>query len=255
MSLPPLPDWQPTKTALHRAAQVISAVREAVVDPLPNHLHHSLTPTRDGATTRDLPRLGALTVNYRTGKLVHTHNGAVLATHTLHGATQAGLWAAVADTVNEMLPGVALPSPGDLTDETLTFDPAHGAAFATVHGWAFDVIARTRAHALGFQTPLVQWAHGFDLSTLIFAQGSVEEQDPHVNLGFSPGTPGHPAPYLYIYAYPEQAALREALPAGWAWQAGWNTPGGLLAYDKLGDATGDNLTALFWAGFGALAAS
>lgn len=254
MSLPPLPDWHPTKTTLHQAAQVISTVRVATIDALPNHLHHSLTPTPNGATTGNLPHLGEFNLDYRTGKLEHTHNGALISTHKLDGATQANLFAALSEEIHEMEYDVALPTPGDLSEEPLTFDRAHGAAFADLNAWAFDVIARTKAHALGCQTPLVLWSHGFDLSTLVFARGHNEEADPHMNLGFSPGTDAHPTPYLYIYAYPEQAALRDALPEGWAWQTDWSTPGGLLPYAGLGDATGNQLTALYRATVGPLSA-
>jgi len=255
MPLPALPNWQPTQTALHLAAQVISTVRVAALEPLPNHLHHSLTPTPNGVTTGELPHLGRFTVDYRAGTLRHTHNGTMISEHRLDGATQAGLFEALADEIHEMEYDLALPTPGDMATDALTFDAAHGAAFAEMKTWAFDVIARTKAHALGFQTPLVLWSHGFDLSTLVFVRGNDEESDPHMNLGFSPGTDAHPAPYLYIYAYPQQAALRDALPDGWAWQTDWSTPGGLLPYDKLGDETGDQLTALYRATAGPLAAS
>ena len=63
MSLPPLPNWQPTKTAFHMAAQVISTVRVAAIERLPHHLHHSLTPTPNGVTTGELPHLGRFTVD------------------------------------------------------------------------------------------------------------------------------------------------------------------------------------------------
>jgi hypothetical protein len=255
MPLPALPNWQPTRTALHMAAQVISAVRVAATERLPNHLHHSLTPTPDGVTTGEMPHLGAFTVDYRAGTVVHTHNGAAISAHKLAGATQAGLFAALSDEIHELEYDLALPSPGDMAEGVLQFDPAHGAAFADMGTWAFAVIANAKAHTLGFQTPLVLWSHGFDLSTLVFVRGSVEEADPHLNMGFSPGTADHPTPYLYIYAFPEQAALRDALPDGWTWETSWGTPGGLVPYDALGDATGDQLMALVRASVGPLAAS
>ena len=150
---------------------------------------------------------------------------------------------------------LALPSSSDMADDLLHVDPTHGAAFADMNAWAFGVIAAVKAQALGFQTPLGVWPHGFDVSSLVFARGSVEESDPHKNIGFSPGTDAHPTPYLYTYAYPEQAALRDALPDGWTWETSWGTPGGLIPYDALGDATGDQLMMLYTATVGPLAAT
>jgi hypothetical protein len=242
--LPALPDWQPTQSTLHHAAQVISDVRKAAIPPLPNHLHHSITPTPYGATTGDLPHLGRFSLDFAHGTITHIHNSVDISHYTLTDHSPTSLYAAISDELHEMEYDIALKTPSDLSDQTFKFDPAHGQSFAAIMQRMFNAIAQAKAHYLGFQTPLVLWSHGFDLSTLWFAHGSDEEEDPHMNFGFSPGTSAHPEPYIYAYAHPTQTALRDALPDGFQWNTDWSTHGALMPYSALTETdTPENMIA------------
>lgn len=231
----PLPQWKPTLTALHLASQVISTARLADISRLPNHLHHSLTPTVNGSSTGPLPHLGTFEVNYRTGKLVHTQNSVEISSHEINGATQRGLFEAMSEEIHDMDYDVALQAPSELSDDMLSYDSAHGSAYADLDWQMFRGIADARAHLNGYQTPLVLWSHGFDLSTIWFFDGDNEEHDPHLNMGFSPGTSSHPEPYIYAYAWPVLPSIRDGLANGWTWHTEWSTHGGLLPYSAFGD--------------------
>jgi uncharacterized protein DUF5996 len=86
---------------------------------------------------------------------------------------------------------------------------------------------------LGGLSPMIVWPHGFDLSFLWFARGFTETQDPHLNVGFSPGSAGFPRPYVYVYAYPIPKGLLDVkLPEPAHWNtAGWT--GLVIDYDAL----------------------
>jgi hypothetical protein len=226
--LPALPDWSATKNTLHLASQVISALRKTAQPPLPNHLHHSLTPTPNGVTTGPLPQIGMFSLDFTTGTIHHLQNGQSIDSYMAQGQSQASLFEAIAEHLHDMDYDIALPTP-DFSTDTLTFDPSHGATFATVLRTMYTTLAWTKSHFYGFQTPVVQWSHGFDLSTIWFPDGEDEDSDPHMNFGFSPGTADHPEPYLYVYAYPTQTALRDALPEGFNWETSWGTHGASLA--------------------------
>jgi hypothetical protein len=104
----------------------------------------------------------------------------------------------------------------------------------------YNVTLRTVIGALGQfreslpgeKSPLVVWAHGFDAGFLWFATDQLTEKAPHLNFGFSPGSPGFDRPYVYAYPWPRpenmtSIPLRD--PAYWyteSWQ------GLVLDYDQ-----------------------
>ena len=64
MKLPPLTNWETTRDGLHRAAQVIGALKKTIVQPQLNALHLSLFVTSEGLTTEPLPQGGRLALNF-----------------------------------------------------------------------------------------------------------------------------------------------------------------------------------------------
>ena len=109
--------------------------------------------------------------------------------------------------------------------ETTPFQPDSDQAktYAQVMWRMFGTLARLKAHMYGPQTPIALWPHGFDLSTIWFVDGMEERYDPHINFGFSPGTPDVGQPYFYFYAWPVPGG---ALGAGYPlWPSG--TPSGV----------------------------
>lgn len=232
MPLPDLTGTAPTRSALHQAMQVLRAARLLGVEPLPNELEYSTIPTPDGATTGKLSFGGALRLDFRQGAIVYETAAGERFRVPLAGHTQTSLFDAVFDALREEGHDLS-PGREKITGtEALTFEPEPAARFATVMAWAHDVLARTKAHFLGQVTPIALWPHGFDLSTLWFAAGSDEQEDPHINFGFSPFTPDVGQPYFYATAWPVPTALPEQLPALASWQATWSTPGLIIPYDR-----------------------
>ncbi|PJF26151.1 MAG: hypothetical protein CUN53_09145, partial [Phototrophicales bacterium] len=130
--------------------------------------------------------------------------------------------------------GVAIAvGASELNDESpLLLDPGLAREYAETLFTIHTGIALFRARLKGLQTPLVVYPHGFDLSMIWFAGNAFDESQPHLNLGFSPGSPGLPRPYLYAYAHPlPQAYAPPPLPAPTVWHTqGWT--GVVLPYDE-----------------------
>ncbi len=87
---------------------------------------------------------------------------------------------------------------------------------------------------LGFFNGPIQLDLDFEqVSFLWFARGFDEGHDPHLNIGFSPGSAGLPRPYVYLYASPLPPRFFDLrLPIGaHYWREGWN--GIIIHYDWL----------------------
>lgn len=233
MSLPQLHDWDSTRIGLHRAAQVAAAIRKLMQPPLPNYAHLGLSVTRDGLESGRLPNGANVALNFRRPRLVFQAGQpagwelplAGYSQRTLAEAAQQAL-SASGSTSQIDLSGVSDMNPLEV-DAGLASD--YAAALFSIH----TAIARVRARLLGSMSPMIVFPHGFDLSSLWFARGFEERSDPHINIGFSPGSPGLPRPYVYLYAHPIPAGwfdIRLPEPAQW-WRQGWN--GVVIDYDAL----------------------
>jgi hypothetical protein len=231
MTLPPLIDWEPTRNSLHRAAQIIGALRRARVARQPNALHLALFPTTAGLETGPLDDGASVALTFADRMIrVRSATGDVFSL-SLDGLTPRAALTKAAAALS--LDPAMLAQPDD-PDAPLAFDPAHAAAYAGVLNTVYVGLARWRARLLGPMTPLVVWPHGFDLSGLWFAGEAADEaHEPHVNLGFSPASPGFPRPYLYTYARPwPDGAETHPLPGAARWHDGeW--AGAVLDYDAL----------------------
>lgn len=235
MSLPDLAPWMGTIRSLHAAMQVLRSARLLGVSALPNELQYGTVPQPTGATTLELSFGGALDLDYGRGAIVHHQDGAERFAVPIAGRSQRALFDEVfARLASE---GVSLePDGSKITGEKeLTHDPAAGAGYAEVQWRMLRTIGLVKTRLMGQQTPVMLWPHGFDLSTICFARGFNEDTDPHVNLGFTPGTPDLPEPYLYAYAWPQREGLADAIPPQMSWQTAWGTPGAALLYRDVRD--------------------
>ncbi|MBL8154528.1 MAG: hypothetical protein JNM70_10115 [Anaerolineae bacterium] len=233
VTLPALTNWDSTRQGLHRAAQVAAAIRKPMQPPLPNFAHLGLSVTRDGLESGRLPNGANVALNFRAGRLVFQAGPSGGWELPLAGYSQRTLAEAAQQALAESgspiqidLNSVPDTNPLDI-DAGLASDYA-GAVFSI-----YTAIARVRARFLGAMSPMIVFPHGFDLSSLWFARGSEERSDPHLNIGFSPGSAGLPRPYVYLYTHP--------IPPGWFdirlpeaarwWREGWQ--GVILDYDAL----------------------
>lgn len=237
MTLPALSNWDDTRTGLHQSLTPLLLAHLASVDPLPNALRYGMTPTSIGAMTFPLKIGGTLIADFTRLEIRYEDNGKSGFTVAFGGHSQRSLvqavFAELAEAGHRLEPDMTKAE--DTT--TLKIDPALAHDYAGVQWRMALALARLKAHFTGFQTPVLVWGHGFDLSTLWFASGSDDHKDPHINFGFSPGTPDVGQPYVYFYAYPAIGGLQNRIPAVLSWHTTWSTPGGVLKYDTLRNAS------------------
>ena len=95
MPLPTVSRWDETRQRLHQALQIVSAVRLAGVDPMPNELQFSTWPARSGVTTGPLKFGGSLDFDYTHGSISYQHEGETLFSVDIGGHSQVSLADAV----------------------------------------------------------------------------------------------------------------------------------------------------------------
>lgn len=232
MTLPTLTAWENTRAGLHHAAQTLGAIRKLAAPPLPNYAHLGLFVTPYGLTTGPLP-FGHLSLDF-IQRVVRCHIGPNTHNIALAGHTQITLLDRVLETLNHAGHPLS-PDRSKISNDTLfAIDEAQSAAYAQALFAVFTAIARFRARLLGALSPMIVWPHGFDLSFLWFPGPSMDEQkDPHMNFGFSPGSPGIDHPYIYAYVWPLPDHLTQLpLPAPAHWHTqGWI--GVVLSYNEI----------------------
>lgn len=257
MSLPPLNDWMDTVLGLHRAALLLGVVQRLTQPPQPAYLELSLRATPAGLSGGPLPGGGRLLLDLAGGRLLLSSPGAAEQAFPIAGRTQAELFEALFACLAEGELAAHLP-PGEssferaaagvaarggrykplsaeslLDPDPIRLDPEKAQAYSLALQAAFNGLARFRAGLLGMMTPLVVWPEHFDLATLWFLGGEINEDRPHLSFGFAPYSPGIEEAYFYAYAYPYPARYQPpALPEGARWHTqGWT--GMVLPYNTL----------------------
>ncbi len=233
MSLPALLDWDDTRTGLHQVAQVLGAIREAVVAPEPNYVHLGLRVEPGGLTTGDLASLGRFTLDLNLLAILYDPPGSEPVGFSLTRHNQVSLADAIVQTL--IASGHDLPVKREkITGQApLNIDPATAADFAGVLSRLAALFERLRASLPGKKSPVIVWPHGFDLSFLWFATEQASEDAPHMSFGFTPASAGLDRPYFYTYPYPLPARVTHvALPPLARWYA-QNWTGALIEYDDL----------------------
>jgi hypothetical protein len=244
MPLPRISNWDSTRTQLHQAVHILRAVRLPNVATLPNYLAHSTWPTLSGASSGPLDFGGVLDFDYINARFVYHRDGVEVFSIPLAGYHQTSLAEAVFAAFAQA--GHRFEPRRDNISHTDPFmlDPVDARAYAEIQWRMAGVLARVKSHMFGIQSPLVVWSHGFDLSSVWFARGMDESKDPHLNMGFSPGTPDVGQPYFYFYTHPAVDGLREAMPDSVSWQTGWSAPGGAIKYEHFADAPDPEMVVL-----------
>jgi uncharacterized protein DUF5996 len=97
------------------------------------------------------------------------------------------------------------------------FDDKQAAAYAAALWWLEEQFRRLKTEITeGVTSPILLYPHHFDLAMSWFPY----DDDRQLTIGWSTGDDNVTGPYLYITAYPEPAAFKQAgLPAGAAWQS------------------------------------
>lgn len=202
MPLPALVDWDATHTGLHQAAQVIGGVRAAIAAPEPNYTHLGLHVVPGGLSSGALPDVGEFALDFGSASILYTRPGHEPVGFALAQHTQQTLADAVDAALAEYGYAVAVNRDKLHGAGLLRVDPAAGAAYAEALTRIHTVFDRFRTSLPGQKSPLIVWPHGFDLSFLWFATAEASEAAPHLAFGFSPGSAGLDAPYIYVYSHP-----------------------------------------------------
>ncbi|MBD2524674.1 hypothetical protein [Nostoc sp. FACHB-133] len=214
-----------SRLQLHYAVQYIAATGAALVEPLPDYSHTSMTwnPVLEafvGSTIRAVqPFQIALKPASLTLSLINHQNDAI-ASLLLHGKTmQEGL-----DWLQQEISKLGADAskivfldypPDDFPDHPL----AHGASFDASQEVELGELANyySTAHQL-LQTIVTTnenasaiyiWPHHFDIATLITLPGTKNGNPLTVGVGLSPGDTSYQEPYWYVspYPYPDTANL------------------------------------------------
>lgn len=264
-SLAPLQGWEATGHSLHKAAQIVSALRLLTLPHDPHYLEVSTAIRPEGLSTGQLA-FGEVVLNFQKTAFVYTpltpttgqsveidltgESQASLLEKLLLAIEQSGYTpAAIQDNGRSesqnptsaffaTLKAAGLPytpSREDLTDPSpLQLDKSAATEYARTLYTVFTAAARFRARLTGTLTPIVVWPEHFDLSFLWFPTDQTGDSAPQMNFGFAPYTDGSiPRPYLYTYAYPMPQGFEQyKLPAGAFWNTeGWS--GMVFPYDNL----------------------
>jgi hypothetical protein len=228
-----LSQWEPTRNTLHAVSGVLAALRKAYTDPQPLALHLSLYLTPTGLSTGGTSA-GRFVLNFANATIeYYKPNHTVVWLPLARYSTTADLMGALlgeitADMPTDSMPVIIAPeiTPLYLRDDEI-------AAYGQTLQMIYTAISRVRGRLLGTMSPIVVWPHGFDVSTLWFKGSELDESQPHINIGFSPGSAGFSRPYVYIYAHPMPDGF-ETLPLPTL--AHWYTDtwkGAVIDYDSL----------------------
>lgn len=232
MPLPILENWQDTRIGLHRAAQVVSSLRRVVAEPEPNWTHIGLRYTPGGLTTEELPGFGKVDMSFPARSLTVTLRSGTSEEISFQGVSPIQLADALEENLRMNGHDITLDRSKIVSAEPLDVDVDLAHDYDITLGSIIDTLSSFRQWLPGEKSPLVVWAHGFDTGFLWFATDQLTEEAPHLNFGFSPGSPGFDRPYAYAYPWPRpenMTSIELRAPARW-YAESWN--GLVLDYDQ-----------------------
>lgn len=232
--LPSLENWDSTRDGLHQVALALSAIRVCCVEPQPNSLQYSLGMTPAGLTTSRLNVGGELRFDVAALQLRYSRDDGKEFEIDVQGTDQKSL---IDDVVGGFASlGIEISPPRTHIRQKRRFEIERSLAadYLTLLDAAYTALSRFRARLGGCLSPLVLWAHHFDLGFLWFPGASMDEhKDPQLAFGFAPCSPGLDRPYFYAYGWSPKAGYLE-LPVSTPARAETGSYTGLYAgYDDL----------------------
>jgi hypothetical protein len=240
----PYEPWRATRDTLHAHTQVLGKLAAALAPPEPQLQHAALRLTVRGWETLPLPApdaSGALVValDLRIHEAVVEHSDGRVRRIPLTpdrpvGPVTLDVLAAVRDLVGPVQINPApqetpWTTPLDEDDEHATYDPAPVAAYFAAATRAALVLAAVRGPYRGRASPVNAWWGTFDLAVHLFSGRSVEPASndfitrnsgdaEQIEVGWWPGDERYPRAAFYVFAYPAQEGIENAIltpPARW----------------------------------------
>jgi len=243
-SLPLYDTWRATCDTLHAHTQVLGKLAVTLAPPEPQLQHGALRLTARGWETRPLPapdHSGAMVVALD----LHTHHAVVehsdgrarriaLTPDRPVGEVTREVLAAVGELVgpvriNPTPQETPWPKPLDEDDEHATYAPAPVAAYFSAATQAALVLAAVRGPYRGRSSPVNAWWGTFDLAVHLFSGRSLESTSDdfitrnsanaeQIEVGWWPGDERYSRAAFYVFAYPPQEGIENAIlppPARW----------------------------------------
>lgn len=233
-ALPTLENWDSTRDSLHQVALVLSAIKVCCVAPQPNSLQYSLGLADSGLTTASLNVGGELRFDIADLRLIYARDGRKDFEIDVEGYDQKSLLEDVVGGFGSLGIEINPPQTHITQGQRFVIEPGLAADYLTVLEAAYAALARFRAGLGEWLSPLVLWAHHFDLAFLWFPGANMDEHsDPQLAFGFAPYSPGLARPYFYAYCWSPNAGYL-ALPVSGPARAETGPYTGLYAgYDDL----------------------
>ncbi len=237
--LPSLENWDTTRDGLHQVALALSAIRVRCVEPQPNSLQYSLSLTPAGLSTSRLNVGGELRFDIAGLRLIYWRDEGKEFEIDVQGTDQESLLDEIVGRFASLGIDISPPRTHIKHGQRFEIEPGLAADYLTVLDAAYAALERFRAGLGGCLSPLVLWAHHFDLGFLWFPGASMDEhKDPQVAFGFAPYSPGLDRPYFYAYGWSPEAGYLE-LPISMPARAESGSYRGLYAgYDDLDRGAG-----------------
>lgn len=242
-----LADWQPTRDAIHRYAQVLGRIRGALTPRQRHWWHISLCVSEDGLGAPPIPIAQTDQTFTLLLDLRHHVLQVAVPSHPTWTLPLAVPWSqrAFSQQILDGLTTAGIDVTIDraaVSDETpLNYDPAAAERYCTSLVLVDEVFKQFQAELPGETSPVQLWPHHFDLALTWltgrkvpgFDEGDEEWADEQMGFGFATGDATFPDAYFYITAYPWPPALDAdplKRPARWV-QKGWK--GAILPYTHL----------------------
>lgn len=228
---PALGDWQETKSTLHAYSKVVAAVPRKWAAPHPKWWHVSLRVSDEGLSTDSVALPGGDLLHLRMDLNEHRIALETGRDDTFSFDMTAGLTAnELAHEIFSVVAKLGLAGDYDTAkyenDEPRSYDREQAERFFDVVRHIDGIFKKHIATLPGEPGQVQLWPHGFDIAVEWFGTrvvvydegGETVEYPSQLNLGWTPGEPGHPAPYFYSNPWPfEESLLGEELPEGARW--------------------------------------
>jgi hypothetical protein len=232
-------DLTDARLQLHWAVQIVAAVGDRMVDPLPDFSHSSLTWLAGRGVLAGMPVSGPTSFQAAIGLAglgieLLDREGDSIESISLDGMTMAEAFDRLNAAIRS-LDGFESAARLDFSGGEIPTHPVgEGRTFSLEEPAAFEELERWFSNSDGIlqlvqgeqpnASPVRCWPHHFDIATLISLDPGLDSETARtVGVGMAPGDGSYPEPYWYVtpWPYPENPELPDLDGDGLWHQEGW----------------------------------